>query len=79
MNKIESFSHKGYNDPYFLNPQRLLEKVRKGEDLFERETEIFDRLDDNVDVPKFLLQEGNREKFAYMLDRDPPNANFQDR
>ena len=78
VNKIESFSHKGYNDPYILNPQRLLEKVRKGEDLFERETEVFDRLDDNMDVPKYLLQDGNRPKFAYMLDRDPPNANFQD-
>ena len=78
VNKIESFSHKGYNQPYFLEPQRLLQKVRKGEDLFERETEIFDRVDDNIDVPKYLLQEGSRKKFAYMLDRDPPNANFQD-
>ena len=78
VNKIESFSHKGYNDPYILNPQRLLQKVRKGEDLFERETEVFDRVDDNMDVPKYLLQDGNRQKFAYMLDRDPQNANFQD-
>ena len=78
VNKIESFSHKGYNDPYILDRQRLLQKVRKGEDLFERETEVFDRLDDNMDVPKYLLQEGNRQKFAYMLDRDPLNANFQD-
>ena len=78
VNKIESFSHKGYNQPYFLDPQRLLQKVRKGEDLFERDTEVFDRLDDNMDVPKYLLQEGNSQKFAYMLDRDPPDANFQD-
>ena len=78
VNKIQSFSHKGYNQPYFLDQQRLLQKVRRGEDLFERETEIFDRLDDNMDVPKYLLQEENRQKFAYILDRDPPNANFQD-
>ena len=78
VNKIQSFSHKGYNQPYFLDRQRLLQKVRQGEDLFERETEIFDRLDDNMDVPKYLLQEENRQKFAYILDRDPPNANFQD-
>ena len=78
VNKIESFSHKGYNQPYFLDRQRLLQKVRKGEDLFERETEVFDRLDDNMDVPRYLLQDGNRQKFAYLLDRDPPNANFQD-
>ena len=78
VNKIESFSHKGYNQPYFLDPQRLLQKVRRGEDLFERETEIFDRVDDNKDIPTYLLQERNRQKFAYMLDRDAPNANFQD-
>lgn len=78
VNKIESFSHKGYNDPYILNPQRLLQKVRQGEDLFERETEVFDRVDDNMDVPKYVLQDGNPQKFAYMLDRDPQNANFQD-
>ena len=78
VNKIESFSHKGYNDPYFLDPPRLLQRVRKGEDLFDRKTEIFDRLDDNLDVPKYLLQEANRQKFAYMLDRDPLNANFKD-
>ena len=78
INKIESFSHKGYNQPYFLNPQRLLQRVRRGEDIFERETEVFDRLDNNMDVPRYLLQERNRQKFAYMLDRDPPNANFMD-
>ena len=78
VNKIESFSHKGYNDPYMLDQQRLLRKVRQGEDLFERETEVFDRIDDNMDVPMYLLQDRNRQKFAYMLDRDPPNANFQD-
>ena len=78
VNKIESFSHAGYNHPYILDQARLLQKIRKGEDLFERETEIFDRLDENMDVPAYLLQEGNRQKFAYMLDRDPPNANFQD-
>ncbi len=78
VNKIESFSHKGYNQPYFLDPQRLLQKIRRGEDLFERETEVFDRVDDNKDVPMYLLEERNRQKFAYILDRDPPNANFQD-
>lgn len=78
VNKIESFSHKGYNHPYILDRPRLLEKIRRGEDIFERETELFDRLDENMDVPKYLLQEGNRQKFAYLLDRDPPNANFQD-
>lgn len=77
-NKITSFSHKHYNQPYFLDTKRLLDKVRRGEDLFEREKEVYDRVDDNPDVPACLKSEENRQKFAYMLDRDPQNGNFQD-
>ena len=77
-NKITSFSHKSYNQPYFLDEGRLLRKVRKGEDLFEREGEVYDRVDDNPDVPAYLRNGDNRRKFAYMIDRDPQNANFQD-
>ena len=76
-NKITSFSHKGYNQPYFLDETRLLQNVRMGRDLFERETEIFDRVDGNLDVPEYLRGEG-KGKFEYLLDRDPPNANFAD-
>lgn len=76
-NKITSFSHNGYNQPYFLDEQRLLQNVRMGRDLFERETEIFDRLDDNPDVPTYL-KENQDGKYDYMLNRDPPNANFVD-
>lgn len=77
-NKITSFSHKGYNQPYFLDTARLLYRIRRGEDLFERPKELYDRIDDNPDIPAYLQREGNRQKFKYMLDRDPPNANFQD-
>lgn len=78
MNKITSFSHKAYNHPYILDPPKLLQKVRNGEDLFERKGEIFDRVEKNMDLPSYLLLEENRQRFAYMLDRDPPNANFHD-
>ena len=77
-NKITSFSHKSFNQAYFLDPHRLLSVVRRGEDLFNREGEEYDRIDNNPDIPTYLQLEGNREKFAYMLDRDPQNANFQD-
>ena len=76
-NKITSFSHKGYNQPYFLDETRLLQNVRMGRDMFERETEIFDRVDANLDVPEYLKGEG-KGRFEYLLDRDPPNANFAD-
>lgn len=77
-NKITSFSHKEFHTPYFLDTQRLLRVVRMGVDLFERNGEIFDRIDDNPDVPPLLLEKEGRERFAYVLDRDPANANFQD-
>jgi len=77
-NKITSFSHKHYNQPYFLDTKKLLGKVRRGEDLFERAGELYDRIDDNPDVPVYLQTVDSRQKFAYMLDRDPENANFQD-
>ncbi|KAL9130487.1 MAG: hypothetical protein Q9217_001359 [Psora testacea] len=77
-NKITSFSHKDYNQPYFLDSERLLQKVRWGEDLFERDDQFYDRIDDNPDVPTYLLKKENQGKFAYMLDRDPQNGNFQD-
>lgn len=77
-NKITSFSHKHYNQPYFLDTQKLLEKVRRGEDLFEREKEVYDRVDDNPDIPAYLQKAENVQKFAYMVDRDPQNGNFQD-
>ena len=76
-NKITSFSHKGYNQPYFLDEQRLLQNVRMGRDLFERESEVFDRVDGNVDVPEYLKGEG-KGKFEYLLDRDPASGNFGD-
>ena len=76
--KITSFSHKDYNHPYFLDADRLLQNVRRGEDLFERKGESYDRIDENPDIPTYLRREENRQKFAYMLDRDPINANFRD-
>ena len=77
-NKITSFSHKDFNQPYFLDTDRLLQVVRRGEDLFEREGQLYDRIDDNPDIPTYLRKEENRRNFSYLLDRDPVNANFRD-
>lgn len=77
-NKITSFSHKHYNQPYFLDTERLLDRVRTGRDLFDREKEAYDRVDDNPDIPMYLKKKGNRQRFAYILDRDAQNASFQD-
>ena len=77
-NKITSFSHKVYNHPYILDNEKLVRKIQRGEDIFEREGEIYDRVDNNPDIPTYLLREENRQRFAYMLNRDLPNANFED-
>jgi len=76
--KVESFSHLEFNVPEMLETDRLLQKVRAGLDLFGRDGPLYDRVDDNPDIPFFLRSEENRERFAYMPDRDPPNGNFRD-
>jgi beta-1,4-mannosyl-glycoprotein beta-1,4-N-acetylglucosaminyltransferase len=78
VTKITSFSHKGYNQPYFTHRGRLLNAVSYGLDIFERPKETYDRIDDNPDVPTYLKQKEAREKFAYTLNRDPMSANIQD-
>ena len=78
VDKITSFSHKGYNHPHILDRARLLQTVRNGVDLFERKDQIYDRIDNNSDIPRYLKKNDIQEKYKYILDRDPPNANFAD-
>ena len=77
-NKIISSTHKGNDQLYSLDTRIILHKIRRGEDIFGRWKKLCDRVDDNSDVPVYLRKEENRQKFAYMLDRDPPNASFRD-
>ncbi|KAK4694195.1 hypothetical protein P7C71_g3344, partial [Lecanoromycetidae sp. Uapishka_2] len=76
VNKITSFSHNEFNKPEFTDPKKLLQRVREGRDPYDRETKAYDRIDFNPDVPQYLLK--HQEEFAYLLDRDPPSANFKD-
>jgi beta-1,4-mannosyl-glycoprotein beta-1,4-N-acetylglucosaminyltransferase len=74
--KINSFSHAELNKDEFKDPDKIVGRVRLGKDMFDREEEHFDRIEDNPDVPKFLVE--NSRQFSYLLNRDPPNANFKD-
>ena len=74
--KIDSFSHNELNKPEFKDPKEVLRRVREGRDPYDREKKIYDRIDDNHDVPQYLLK--HPTKFAYLLDRDPASANFKD-
>ncbi|KAF3184837.1 hypothetical protein TWF225_005748 [Orbilia oligospora] len=76
VKKLNSFSHAELNRDTFKDTQQILQHVRDGIDLYNREGEQYDRIEDNPDVPEFLKE--NKEKYLYMFDRDPENANFVD-
>jgi beta-1,4-mannosyl-glycoprotein beta-1,4-N-acetylglucosaminyltransferase len=76
IKNIKSFSHSELNLDRYKDPQQIMEHVRYGIDLYERQGEDYDRIEDNPDVPDFLKE--NRENYLFLLDRDPENANFLD-
>lgn len=76
VGKVNSFSHQEYNKPEFKDPKKILERVRFGKDFFDRGDHVYDYVETNHDVPAFLKK--NTDKFGFMLDRNPPNANFRD-
>jgi beta-1,4-mannosyl-glycoprotein beta-1,4-N-acetylglucosaminyltransferase len=76
VTKIKSFSHTEMDREEFTDKDKIVARVRNGKDMFDREEEHFDRVEDNPDVPEFLRR--NSQKYSYMLDRDPKNANFRD-
>ena len=78
VNKMQSFSHSEFNKPEFTDRAKILQRVRSGCDLFDRTKLIYDRVDNNRNIPGYLLKPENRERFAYITDRDPPSGNFQD-
>lgn len=51
--------------------------MRKGLDLWDRKGEVYDRRDENADIPEILKGE-ERERFGYLLNRDGSNAAFVD-
>lgn len=76
LTKMKSFSHSGLNREEYRDRRRIAERVREGRDLWDREGEVFERVEGNEDVPGFLLE--NRERFGYVLDRDGRSAGFRD-
>lgn len=57
------------------NNETVMERVRTGQDLFGREGKLNTRVENNQDVPQFVLE--NRERFDYMLNRDGDHAGFR--
>ncbi|KAF4628289.1 hypothetical protein G7Y89_g9865 [Cudoniella acicularis] len=76
--KMASFSHTGLNQKQFRNRTRIVDRVRNGLDLWDREGEVYDRVEENQDIPGWLKDGDNKERFSYLLNRDGPNAGFSD-
>lgn len=76
LTKLSSFSHQWMNVDGYRDRDRIASYIRQGKDLWDREGEEFERIDNNQDIPKILLDQ--RERFSYLLDRDGPNAGFGD-
>ncbi|KAI1086073.1 glycosyltransferase family 17 protein [Rostrohypoxylon terebratum] len=76
LTKLSSFSHVWLNQEVFRDRDRIADRVRNGKDLWDREGEEYERIEDNNDIPTALL--GHPDKFSYLLDRDGPTAGFRD-
>ena len=76
LNKISSSSHTKYNSERSRDREGIVGRVRGGLDLFEKEGEVYERIEANSDVPGFLKT--NPEEFEYMLNRDGEDAGFMD-
>ena len=76
QDKMGAFSHIEYNTPENRKPKAIAERFRNGLDLFGRGGQLYDRVEDNKDVPKYVLN--NAERFKYLIDRDGEDAAFVD-
>lgn len=76
LTKMKSFSHRSMNAEQYRDRRRIADRIRNGKDLWDRKGEEYDRIENNLDVPSFLLE--NRERFRYLLNRDGPTAGFTD-
>ncbi|ESZ93099.1 glycosyltransferase family 17 protein [Sclerotinia borealis F-4128] len=76
LNKMASFSHTSLNREVFRSEERIVDRVRKGLDLWDRESEEYVILTENTDIPKWVGN--NSERFRYMLRREGRDAGFVD-
>ncbi|KAH6648558.1 family 17 glycosyltransferase [Truncatella angustata] len=76
LTKMSSFSHQWMNHEIFRDRDRIASRVRDGKDIWDREDEHYEKLENNQDIPKILLDQ--RERFRYLTDRNGPSAGFKD-
>lgn len=76
LRKMESFSHMLLNAPEYREREKIVDRVRQGKDLWDRDGQMYDRIENNTDVPKPLKLQ--RERWRYLLDRNGTAAGFAD-
>lgn len=74
---MKSFSHTELNKERFRERERIVDRVRRGKDLWDRWGQNYDRVEGNRDVPGYLRGR-ERKRFGYLLDRDGEDAGFVD-
>ena len=76
---MESFSHQGWNTAANRDKGTIVERVRKGLDLFGREGEVYERVVGNGDLPGFVRGEFERVgRFGWLVERDGVGGGFLD-
>ena len=69
-NKIKSFSHQEYNTEEWLDDSRIMEMIKEGKDLFDRDLSEFGRLPIVYFMPKPVRK--NKESYEkYLCDFNP--------
>ncbi|CAD6445963.1 ce5e1419-c448-46e3-b67b-d3248a8cf106 [Sclerotinia trifoliorum] len=74
--KMESFSHTNLNKEEFRATGRIVDRVSRGKDLWDRFGQWYKRIDHNNDIPTYIKT--HRTKYQYMVDRDGTGAGFID-
>ena len=76
LTKLSSFSHQWMNHEAYRDPDRIANRVRNGKDLWDREGQFYERIENNRDIPGLLLKQPDR--FPWLTNRDGPTAGFLD-
>jgi beta-1,4-mannosyl-glycoprotein beta-1,4-N-acetylglucosaminyltransferase len=76
LTKMSGLSHTPYDKEEFRDRTHIVDRVRKGLDIFDRPREKLIRVHNNQDIPGYI--DSNRYRFRYLLDRDAWNAGFLD-